>query len=73
MRQHFLPNVLLTALIVLAALTASAAGLRAAETAKGPLKVFILAGQSNMDGPAHMRTIDFLGEELIAIHPAATR
>ena len=30
--------------------------------AKGPLKVFILAGQSNMDGQAHIRTIDFLGE-----------
>ena len=31
-------------------------------TAK-PLKVFILAGQSNMDGQAHIRTIDFLGED----------
>lgn len=31
--------------------------------AKGPLKVFILAGQSNMDGQAHIRTIDFLGED----------
>jgi hypothetical protein len=29
----------------------------------GPLKVFILAGQSNMDGQAHVRTIDFLGED----------
>ncbi|MDG2224591.1 MAG: sialate O-acetylesterase [Rubripirellula sp.] len=28
-----------------------------------PLKVFILAGQSNMDGQAHIRTIDFLGED----------
>ena len=28
------------------------------------LKVFILAGQSNMDGQAHVRTIDFLGEDL---------
>jgi len=28
-----------------------------------PLKVFILAGQSNMDGQAHVRTIDFLGED----------
>ena len=28
-----------------------------------PLQVFILAGQSNMDGQAHVRTIDFLGED----------
>lgn len=40
-------------------------GARAAEPAKakGPLKVYILAGQSNMDGQAHIRTIDFLGED----------
>lgn len=30
---------------------------------KGPVKVFILAGQSNMDGQADVRTIDFLGED----------
>ena len=30
---------------------------------KGPVKVFILAGQSNMDGQADKRTIDFLGED----------
>ncbi len=30
---------------------------------KGPVKVFILAGQSNMDGQAHVSTIDFLGED----------
>ncbi|MEI6674350.1 MAG: sialate O-acetylesterase [Verrucomicrobiota bacterium] len=30
---------------------------------KGPLKVFIMAGQSNMDGQADKRTIDFLGED----------
>jgi len=34
-----------------------------AQPKKGPLKVFILAGQSNMDGQAHVRTIDFLGED----------
>ena len=33
-----------------------------AATAK-PVKVFILAGQSNMDGQADIRTIDFLGED----------
>jgi hypothetical protein len=30
---------------------------------KGPLKVFLLAGQSNMEGHAELRTIDFLGED----------
>ncbi|MCY3019137.1 MAG: hypothetical protein NTW87_08935 [Planctomycetota bacterium] len=30
---------------------------------KGPVKVFILAGQSNMDGQANVSTIDFLGED----------
>ena len=33
-----------------------------------PLKVFILAGQSNMDGQAHIRTIDFLGEDKDPAH-----
>ena len=33
------------------------------QTRKGPLKVFILAGQSNMDGQANVSTIDFLGED----------
>ncbi len=28
-----------------------------------PLKVFVLAGQSNMDGQADIRTLDFLGED----------
>lgn len=30
---------------------------------KGPVKVFLLAGQSNMEGHAEIRTIDFLGED----------
>ena len=30
-----------------------------------PLKVFILAGQSNMDGNANVRTLDFLGEDKV--------
>jgi alpha-galactosidase len=42
--------------------TAPAASAEGA-TKKGPLKVFLLAGQSNMDGQAHIRTIDFLGED----------
>lgn len=36
---------------------------RAEDRPTGPLQVFILAGQSNMDGQAHIRTIDFLGED----------
>lgn len=36
--------------------------LAAGATAK-PVKVFIMAGQSNMDGQADVRTIDFLGED----------
>lgn len=35
----------------------------AGQPGKGPLKVFILAGQSNMDGNANASTVDFLGED----------
>jgi len=31
--------------------------------AKGPMKVFILAGQSNMEGPADIRTIGYIGDD----------
>ncbi len=43
------------------AIFSQAAG--AGQAAKGPVKVFILAGQSNMDGQANVSTIDFLGED----------
>jgi DUF1680 family protein len=33
------------------------------QTGKSPIKVFILAGQSNMEGVCHVSTIDFLGED----------
>ncbi|MGB0762093.1 MAG: sialate O-acetylesterase, partial [Rubripirellula sp.] len=33
-------------------------------TAEKPVKVFVLAGQSNMDGQADIRTLDFLGEDV---------
>jgi alpha-galactosidase len=50
-------------LLALAALLLTpVAALNAAEGTK-PLKVFILAGQSNMDGNANIATIDFLGED----------
>ena len=32
------------------------------EKFKGPVKVFILAGQSNMEGHAGVQTLDWLGE-----------
>ena len=52
-------------LVALAAVVLSSrSSLSAAEATKpGPLKVFILAGQSNMDGQANIKTIDFLGED----------
>jgi hypothetical protein len=33
------------------------------QAGKSPIKVFILAGQSNMEGVCHVSTIDFLGED----------
>lgn len=50
-------KILTAAAVVLAALLPST-GLAAK-----PLKVYILAGQSNMDGQAAVRTIDFIGED----------
>ena len=44
-------------------LQSSTAAEKDKQIAKGPLKVFILAGQSNMDGQAQIRTIDFLAED----------
>ena len=35
----------------------------AGEPKKGPVKVYLMAGQSNMDGQADERTIDFIGED----------
>lgn len=43
-------------------ITASLCFLAATADAE-PVKVFILAGQSNMDGQADKQTIDFLGED----------
>ncbi len=34
-----------------------------ADGAKRPLKVFILAGQSNMEGPANIGTFDYIGDD----------
>ena len=35
----------------------------ASQAAAKPVKVFILAGQSNMEGPAHIRTIEGIGDD----------
>ncbi len=53
----------ITSLVAGIMLAGVAQDVRAAQPAKGPVKVFILAGQSNMDGQANIRTIDFLGED----------
>ncbi len=44
-------------IVVLVVVTASAVSAE-----KGPVKVFILAGQSNMEGHARTATLDYLGE-----------
>ncbi len=56
--ENFIHGAVLAAL-----LTMIPAAPAAAAQKKGPLKVFILAGQSNMDGQADISTIDFLGED----------
>ncbi|QDU94034.1 sialate O-acetylesterase [Lignipirellula cremea] len=60
--QNIVPGWRLLLCTALAAAFPLAAA-QAESPAKGPLKVFLLAGQSNMDGQAHIRTIDFLGED----------
>ncbi|EMI21617.1 protein of unknown function acetylesterase, partial [Rhodopirellula maiorica SM1] len=35
----------------------------AADPAKRPIKVFILAGQSNMEGHAKVETFDYIGDD----------
>ena len=50
-------------LLILAATLLARSGALCASGKMGPLKVFILAGQSNMDGNANVSTIDFLGED----------
>jgi alpha-galactosidase len=47
--------------VVLAVLLASALTAHAGEAGKSPVKVFILAGQSNMEGLGGIKTLDALG------------
>ncbi len=56
-RPLLLPTLsILTALVAVLTFPAAAA-------TKGPLKIFLMAGQSNMEGHANVATIDFLGED----------
>jgi alpha-galactosidase len=57
-RKTFTAAALMTALAFL--ITAVPA---VAATKTGPLKVFILVGQSNMEGPANVATFDYLGDD----------
>jgi hypothetical protein len=57
-KQFFNRSALLAALATLILACPALAAVK-----KGPLKVFLLAGQSNMEGHAEVRTIDFLGED----------
>jgi hypothetical protein len=53
---------------LIVALTVSLlAGLVGAAEVK-PLKVFILAGQSNMEGPASIKTFDYIGDDPKTAH-----
>jgi hypothetical protein len=50
------------ALLVSAALAQPVAAAEAKPAGKGPVKVFILAGQSNMEGHAKVETFDYIGD-----------
>ena len=52
------------ALALVAAATAEDAPKPDGRDRRGPLKVYILAGQSNMQGHAHIRTLGYLKEIL---------
>jgi len=62
-KNHSLQSQLLFAVPALWGFVFSLSPIAIADAAEKPLKVFVLAGQSNMDGQADVRTIDFLGED----------
>lgn len=62
-RTRWMMVLVTLAAVLPAAPTSSARAEGNRKLAKGPVKVFLLAGQSNMDGQADVRTIDFLGED----------
>ena len=59
MKKH-LAGVVCGATLVLSVV---ASPVHASGTVKGPLKVFILAGQSNMQGHANISTFDYIGKD----------
>ena len=63
LKRSFLHPAVLLAMVAGLAGLAGLPGVVHAQLKKGPVKVFILAGQSNMDGQANVSTIDFLGED----------
>jgi len=53
----------ITTALALAALAIAGFAFNAAAYAAKPLKVYILAGQSNMEGPANIGTFDYIGDD----------
>jgi alpha-galactosidase len=53
----------ITTALALAALAIAGFAFNAAAHAAKPLKVYILAGQSNMEGPANISTFDYIGDD----------
>jgi hypothetical protein len=53
----------MTAVLAVGATLISVQAAAAAQPGEGPVKVFILAGQSNMEGHARSATLDYLGED----------
>ena len=60
------PSLRFMAVLATAMITPAAASIALAEgqpVGRGPVKIFLMAGQSNMEGHAKLSTIDFLGED----------
>ena len=62
-KNHGVPNRRTFSVSILLGLGFALTFLDNATAAGKPLQVFVLAGQSNMDGQADVRTLDFLGED----------
>ena len=72
--SHFLPETLqsnrsiyhtmrITPILLVAATAILSVSVRLAEAQSKPLRVFILAGQSNMEGHARIDTFDYIGDD----------
>jgi hypothetical protein len=62
-KNHSVPNRRTFSVSILLGLGFALTFLDNATATGKPLQVFVLAGQSNMDGQADVRTLDFLGED----------